>query len=147
MKNICVITLCFIFYAGKCYSQSLQDNTNSAQEIECHELDIHSVHFASSNFCYVINNINDYNEYFGGKSTIDFTKYSLIGCLATCGGCEKAEVSHNLYLNVDSTYSYELYIIEKGGCENIFPIEIWCAISKPVKDKMIPIKKYGAFKK
>lgn len=125
----CLITLliiCLISFAN--YSKQSSDDR---QEIPCQEIEIRHGRLFGNDWHYTINNQKEYKNIIGGKSDIDFTKYTLLGIKTVSSGCQPPDVSHSIYFDKkNDTYQYELTIRQNGSCKMANHVERWCLISK-----------------
>ena len=107
-----------------------QTNDNS-KEIPCQSTEINLGRLEAGSWHCIINNENEFRKIVGGKTKIDFSKYSLIGVVYSSGGCKQPTVIHSIYfLEKSNSYRYELNIQENGNCEPLFHGNIWCLIPK-----------------
>lgn len=108
------------------------------QEISCQEIEIRHGRLWGNDWHYTINDQKEFRRIIGGKSKIDFTKYTLLGIVTRTGGCQPPNVTNSVYFNKSKNlYEYDLSIRQNGLCKNIFNIERWCLISKISEESRI----------
>ncbi len=120
------ISLIFLFIVV-----SNAQNIENDKEIPCQSTDINFYCLDDNNWHWVINNEKEYQRIVGGKTEIDFSKYTLIGVVYSSAGCTKPNTSHSIYfLEKGNTYRYELNVQQNGNCKALFAGNIWCLIPK-----------------
>ena len=130
---ISIIFFSLLQFSFSSFSQSIENKI----EITCESADMHAGRFDSSWHC-VINDAKQFRKEIGGKSDIDFSKYTLLGVTYSSGGCKSPTVTHTVsFLKDSNSYRYELNIQVNGLCEPLFTGNIWCIIPKIQTDSKV----------
>lgn len=127
LKVICLFAS-LLFLPGISFSKTEND---TLIEICCTTVEILRHGNLYGNWHYLINSEKEFRKIIGGRTDIDFSKFTLVGVVTFSGGCTAPDVFHVInYSKSSGNYTYELKIKTHGGCENNIPIEIWCLIPK-----------------
>ncbi len=106
------------------------DGNDTLIEVQCNQVEIRHGQLYGG-WQYVINSDKEFRRIIGGRSTVDFSKFTLLGVVTASGGCQSPDVSHFVkYSEKSGIYYYELMIRVNGPCERNNFIEIWCTIPK-----------------
>jgi len=119
----------FLFFFS--IASSPAQTSEGEKEIPCQATEINLGRLDDGSWHCVIHNEKEFRKIVGGKTEIDFARYSLIGVVYSSGGCKRPTVTHCVYFSEkSSSYRYELNIQENGYCKPLFLGNIWCLIPK-----------------
>ena len=122
----------FIFsFTSTSFAKHFKQENSDRKEIVCEPIEISHGRWTYDSWNCTINSAKEFRNIVGGRSGIDFTKYTLLGIVSSAGGCKSPTVNHTVfYTQSKNSYQYELAVQENGGCEINFHFEIWCLIPK-----------------